>query len=185
MSRLKRVLLVSTTAASLLVLTVVTASATAGGRGALRAAGASAVLLSAGGTAHSQPAGLAATAPGVALRVSVAHRWELQGKLILTGTMTISCGPLVLTPNSFTDAQVTIEQASGDDVSHTSGSLQSFACGGAPHTTAITAVANDAPIAPGDAVAIVRADVCGVNPTTGQFTCLEVNQQITQVTIQG
>jgi hypothetical protein len=185
MSRLKRVLLVSTTAASLLVLTVATASATAAGRGALHAAGASAVLLSASGTAHSQPVALAATAPGVALRVSVAHRWELQGKLILTGTMTISCGPLVLSPYGFTEAQLTIEQASGDDVGHTNGSLPSFACDGAPHTTTITAVASDAPIAPGDAVAIVNAQACGVNPTTGQSTCLDVNQQISQVTIQG
>jgi hypothetical protein len=185
MSRLKRVLLVSTTAASLLVLTVVTASATAGGRGALRAAGTSAVLLSAGGTAHSQPVRLAATAPGVALRVSVGHRWELQGKLIITGTMTISCGPLVLTPNGFNDAQVTIEQASGDDVSHTTGPLEPFACDGAPHTTNITALANDAPISPGDAVAIVQAFVCGVNPTTGQNVCLDVNRPLTEITIQG
>jgi hypothetical protein len=184
MSRLKRVLLVSTTAASLLVLTVVTASATAGGRGALRAAGASAVLLSASGPAHSQPVPMAATAPGVALRVSVSHGWELQGKLILTGTITISCGPLVLNPNGFASAQVTIEQASGDDVGHTNASL-GFACNGASHTTTITAVASDSPIAPGDAVAIVNATACGVNPTTGQFTCLDVNQQVTQVTIQG
>ena len=185
MTRSKRVLAAGAIGVTLLVLTVVTASATGAGRGALRAAGTRAVLLSSTSVAHPQAARTVVTSPTFSpMDITIGERWTLHGRLLLSGTVTITCGPFLPSPSDFSNAQVTIEEPSGDDLAHAQASIQTIACDASPHMFAVTAVASDAPFSAGAGVAIVNATACGIDPASFQFVCQGGGTKVIQVTVR-
>jgi hypothetical protein len=173
MSRWKhwnRALLALSSVVTLLVLGVVTASATGTGAGTLRAAGSQATLLAGITPVKADAAGSVATGPGLGpVQIAIGNTWTLDGDLLARGNVTITCGPFTtVNPAS---GQVTIVESAGDKVAHANGQLSQLSCDGAAHRNAVTVLASDVPFRPADGVAVVDVSACGVDPTTFQFIC--------------
>lgn len=175
MNALKRVLLVITTALTVVGVTGLAFSASPAASGSLRAVGTSvAKAVTAIRPAAFAPADAAATEFLPPMGITVGPDVTLQDKLTLTGTVTISCGPFISMSSSFTSIQVS--EPSGSDVAHASGQVPGLICDGAPHTYGFTATASNAPFHPSAGQVQVFADACG---TASDFTFQCESAQIT------
>jgi hypothetical protein len=171
MTRWKKVLVAASTGATLVVMATVAASASGTGRSALRAAGAH-VALAAGTPASNAQSGGVASGTGLGpIQISIGDRWTLQGQLIVKGSVTITCGPLLANQEFSSNAQVTVEEALGDHVGHASAFLPSLTCDGARHAYPVTGLVSDVPFRPADGAVSVSANACGQDPSSFQFVC--------------
>jgi len=175
----KHVLLVLTTALTVVGVTGIALSATPAASGPLRAAGASvASAVTAIRPAAFVPGDAAATTFLPPMNITAGPSVTLQDKLTLTGTVTITCGPFISTSSSGANIEVT--EPSGSDVAHAFGSLSGLLCDGAPHTYGFTATANDAPFHPSAGQAQVFASACGTAPDfTFQCESAQVTSAVT------
>jgi hypothetical protein len=181
MTRWKKFLVAASTGATLVVTATVVASASGTGRDALRSAGAHTVLAASMSARTGQPGGVA-SGPGLGpIQISIGDRWNLQGPLIVHGTVTLTCGPFL--DNSGDDfAQVTVEEALSDKVGHAPASVQ-LTCDGAHHSYPVTALVSDVPFTSGAPAAVgVQANACGED-TSFQFVC-QSGSAVAQVTVR-
>ncbi|HEY7199413.1 MAG TPA: hypothetical protein VIC57_04325 [Candidatus Dormibacteraeota bacterium] len=175
MSRWKhwnRALLALSSTVTLLVLGVITASATGAGQGALRDTGQrTAKLVAASGPVKAGAAGGSVTGPGIGpAQITIGSTWTLDGKLIVHGTVTVTCGPFttVVTNGS---GGVLVEEPVNDKVAHASGQTQEIVCDGGGHGNAVTTLVQDVPFRASDGAAQVDISACGVDPASFQFVC--------------
>jgi hypothetical protein len=181
LNALQRVLLVVTTALTVVGVTGIAVSASPAASAPLRAASAGvAQAITAIRPAAFAPTDAAATTFLPPMNITVAPNVTLQDKLTLTGTVTITCGPFLSTSSS--SASVEISEASGSDVAHAFGSVPGLLCDGAPHTYGFTATASNAPFHPGAGQAQVFASACGTTPDFS-FQC-ESAQSTSSVNIK-
>ena len=176
-----RALLALSSAITLLVLGVVTASAT--NAGALRAAGSHAAALASSTTpVRADAAGGSVSSGGLGpVQISIGNTWTLDGNLLVRGTVTITCGPFSTT-NPGT-VQVLVEEPVNDKVAHASGQIASVPCDGAAHRNTVTALVADVPFRAADGATQVDASACGIDPTTFQFIC-QPGHAVAKVRIQ-
>jgi hypothetical protein len=176
MTRWKKFLVAASTGATLVVTATVVASASGTGRNALRAAGGRAVLAAGTSTGKAQPAGGVASGTGLGpIQISIDRTWDLQVQLIVSSSITVTCGPFQ-NPQAGS-ASVTVEEALGDKVGHADATIQPITCDGAKHTYAVSALVGDVPFRPGAGAVRVTAQAQGIT-TSFQF----VGQQGSAVT---
>jgi len=191
MTRWKQFLVAASTAGTLVVLATVAASASAPGRTALHVAGAQAVLFASGSPHAGQPGatpngggGGVTSGPGLGpIQISIGDRWTLQGQLIATGSVTITCGPFLPNNSGSSSAQVTVEEALSDHVGHAQAFLSSLTCDGAHHSYPVTGLVSDVPFRTADGAASVTANACGQDPASFQFAC-QNGSAIAQITVR-
>jgi len=182
MTRWKKFLVAASTGATLVVMATVVASASGTGQSALRSAGTHAVLAASMSKSTGPAGGGVASGPGLGpIQISIGERWNLQGPLIVHGTVTLTCGPFL--DNSGDDfAQVTVEEALSEKVGHAPASVQ-LTCDGAHHTYAVTALVSDVPFTSGVPAAVgVQANACGED-TSFRFVC-QSGSAVAQVTVR-
>jgi hypothetical protein len=172
MTRWKKVLVAASTGATLVVMATVAASASGTGRAAMRAAGSHAVLMASTSAGSAAPRGGTASGPGLGpIQVSIGRSWSLQVQLIVSGSITVTCGPFLPGTNSSTNAQVTTEEALGDKVGHAQGFVNQLTCDGAKHSYQVSTLVSDVPFRPAEGAASVSANACGQDPSSFQFVC--------------
>lgn len=161
MTRWKRFLVAASTGATLVVMATVAASASGTGRDALRAAGSRAVLMASSSAGTAEPKGGVASGTGLGpIQIEVGKAWSLQVQLIVTGTITVTCGPFT-NPNAGS-AQVTVEEALGDRVGHAQANV-ALTCDGTPHSYTVSALVGDVPFKAGAGAVGVTAQASGID----------------------
>jgi hypothetical protein len=182
MSHWKKAALAMSSALTLLALAVLAAPASGGG-GVLQAIGAKAALAATTSGVDAQAGGGAATSTGLGpIQMSIGPDWTLQGKLSLSGSLTVTCGPFLPDQSESSSASVSISEAAGHTIAHASGSI-SPACDGATHTYVVMATAQDVPFRPGTGTASANAFACGTDLNSFQFMCQD-GQASGQVSIK-
>jgi len=157
--RVKRVLAVLSTVATLALACGAVMASTDSGLSTLRALGQDGVR-TLSGLRPIVDAGAAPdlVSPGVgSFTVSIGDTGTVSDKLLVTVPLTITC-----TGQVFSSMQV--DQAAGQQVAHAFAGLQP-ACDGVSRTYAVTATAQNVPFKPGTAVVSVFATLCSA------FTC--------------
>lgn len=184
MSGWKKILVAASTGVTLAVMATVVASASGPGRAALRSAGTHAVLMaSTGPGSGTQPRGGVASGPGPGpIQISIGKTWTLNGPLIVSGTITVTCGPFLPNTTGDSGAQVTVEEALGDKVGHAP-AFVSLTCDGARHTYPVTGLVNDVPFRPGDGAVGVTANVSGQDPSSFQFV-FQTASAVSRITVK-
>jgi hypothetical protein len=120
--------------------------------------------------------------PGVsgAIAISISPTVTVQNKLILSGTVTVTCPELDEYPGGppassfYPDGGVAVQQVFGKDISH--GGLYGWTtvCDGLVHTYDLTGTAYDHPFRNGTGVANGFAgQVCGYDPVSTLFMCYQ------------
>jgi hypothetical protein len=164
MTRWKKFLVAASTGATLVVMATAVASASGTGRDALRAAGSRAVLMASTSTGRAQAAGGVASGTGLGpIQISIDRTWDLQVQLIVSSSVTVTCGPFQQ-PRTGT-AEVTVEEALGEKVGHADAAIQPLTCDGAKHSYPVSALVGDLPFRPGAGAVRVTAEASGLDPS--------------------
>jgi hypothetical protein len=169
MTAWKKILVAASTGVTLVVMATVAASASGTGRDALRAAGTRAVLMastSPGNGAAPRGGGTASGGGLGPIQISIGKTWTLDVQLIVSGTITVTCGPF-MSPNGAGSAQVTVEEALGGKVGHATANVV-LNCDGAKHTYPVSALVSDVPFTTGSGAVGVTAQASGLD-TSFQF----------------
>lgn len=168
MSGWKKFLVAASTGVTVVVMATVAASASGVGRTALKTAGARAVLMaSTSPGSGAQPRGGVASGPGLGnIQITIGKTWDLQVQLIVSGTITVTCGPF-LQPEDAGSAQVTVEEALGGKVGHAQANVP-LTCDGVRHTYQVSALVSDIPFQSGPGAVGVSAEANGED-TSFQF----------------
>lgn len=162
-------MLAITTVFTLSAVLAVAASAVPGVASAFKGAGSQLAFAAAGvRPAAAAPAG--GTTSGVLppIVITAGPNVVLQDKLVMTGTVTVTCGPFLSL--EFSSAGVQISEPAGHTVAHASGNVPALVCDGAPHSLAFTATAINVPFHPGTGQAQAFANACGLT-TNFTFQC--------------
>jgi hypothetical protein len=117
-------------------------------------------------------------------RVSIGANWALQGQLITSGNVTVTCGPF-LPGTSSSSATITVEEVVDGHVGHATnpGSFLSLTCDGAAHVYQTTLLVNDLPFRAANGAAAVNVNACGETLSSLQFAC-QNGSSIEQITLK-
>lgn len=195
----KRLAIVATSALTLGTISMLAAAVSVGGSGTLRSVAAGAAQLLAANPAIDANAGggggggVASNTGGAT--ISVGPTATLTDRILIHGSVTFSCGPLLMFsffgPSGFVTGpgNVQVQQAAGRDVAFAGGSF-SVTCDGLTHTVGYSATAFNFTFHPGGAVADAQfgspffgGQFCGINPSTFQFQCVSADSGLTPITI--
>jgi hypothetical protein len=184
----KRFAIGATSAITLVIVSTLAVAVSTAGSGSLRTvAGGVARLLATGPAIDASAGGGVASGTGGAT-VSVGPTATLTDRILIQGTLTFSCGPLLGFGSGFASGQgfVQVQQAAGREIAFAGGQF-SVTCDGLTHTIPYGATSFNLTFHPGGAVAEARYgtnfDICGFNPVTFQFQCVSAVSGGTPITI--
>jgi len=184
----KRFAIVGSTAISLGMMSTLAVVATTVGSGSVKTVAAGIAKVMAARPAIDASAGgggAASGSPGVT--ITIAPTATLTARLLVQGTLTVTCGPLFNFDGTLVSSTgfISVQEAAGDQVAFGGGSY-SFTCSGTPELIAYSVTAFNVPYHPGTGVADASFfSVCG-SPTPFQFgfVCLNGDSGPTVITIR-
>ena len=197
MRGLKRFTVVATSALTLATISTLAVAVSVGGSGTLRSVAVGAARLLAANPAIDANAGGGGVGSSTGgATISVGPTATLTDRILINGSVTFSCGPLLAFGmfggfSGFVTGQgnVQVQQAAGRDVAFAGGQFP-VACDGMTHTEGFSATAFNHTFHPGGSIAAAQfgspffpSNFCGVNPTTFQFQCVSADSGPTPITI--
>jgi len=115
--------------------------------------------------------------PGT-IELTISPDMTVSDKLILTGTVTVTC-PLLIdgmtglpVASSYPDGALNVSQVSGKSIAHAGLGGWTTTCDGVPRTFTLTGAAWDRPFKQGSGAAqAFTGQLCGLDPVAGTFAC--------------
>jgi len=119
--------------------------------------------------------------------ITIAPTATLTARLLVRGTLTVTCGPLFNFDGTLVSSTgfINVEEAAGDKVAFGGGSY-SFTCAGIPETVPYGVTSFNVPFHPGTGVADASFfSVCGMtSPFSFSFVCLNGDSGPTVITMR-
>jgi hypothetical protein len=116
--------------------------------------------------------------PG-AINITIAPIVTLSDRLILTGTVTVTCAELDQYPggppvtNFYPDGNLNVSEVAGNNIAHAGLGGWTTTCDGVTRTYTLTGSAWDHPFHPGSGAASAFAgQVCGYDPVSATYMCV-------------
>jgi hypothetical protein len=185
--KLKRFVVALTTAGTLAAVSTLAIALTPGGASAARsiALGAGRALAVKSIDAHAASTCTSTNSFSCA-SVSVGPNATLTDRILVQGTVTVTCGPIFSFSGGFLSGtgNISVQQASGRQVAYAYGQFN-YVCDGVPHSSSWSATAGNLTFKPGGAIADANLGYgynCGYDPNFN-YVCVSGDSGPTSITI--